>query len=217
MVKFITNFSKRYRENLEHIRKKDRKVFEMISAAAITLIELERIRKIVDDGGMIHGWQTIEHGIWHDDENGPLTVNGRKGNYTFETLIKDKFNLLTTTGRDFFHAQVYTNTSVGTRGGNYIAVTTDVAAASAGDTTLATEITTGGLARADADTKSHTGSTNVSTIEHTFTASAIHTAVVKSGLFNAASVGTLTHENIFTTVTLQINDTLKVTWTLTLG
>lgn len=217
-MSFIAKFSRRYRENLAHIKKKDRQAFEIIKATGvITLIELERIRKIIDDGGSIHGWQTIEHGIWHDDINGGLSVNGRQGFYTFENVIKDKPNLLTTSGRDFFHNQVYTNTSAGTRGGNYIAVTTDAAAAAAGDTTLAGEIASGGLSRADADTKTHTSSTNVSTIEHTYTASAIHTAVVKSALFNAASVGQMTHENTFTTVTLQINDTLKITWTLTLG
>lgn len=217
-MNFIQKFSMRYRENLAHIKNKDKNAFEIIKAAGvITLIELERIRKIIDGGGSIHGWQTIQHGIWHDDPNGDLTVNGRIGFYTFENIVKDKPNLLTTSGRDFFHAQVYTNTSAGTRGGNYVAVTTDTGAAAAGSTTLASEISTGGLARADADTKSHTSSTNVSTVEHTFTATAIHTAVVKSALFNAASSGQMTHENTFTTVTLQINDTLKVTWTLTLG
>ena len=216
-MNFIGKFTKKYQENLQAIKRKDKKIFEMVAAGAITLIELERIRQILDDGGTIHGWQTVEHGIWHDDQSSELIVNGRHGFYTFETVIKDKHNLLTNGGRDFFHAQVYINTAAGTRGGNYIAVTTDVATPAAGDTTLATEITTGGLGRADANTKTHTNGTNVSTIEHTFTASAIHTAVVKSALFNAATVGTMTHENTITSVTLQINDTLKITWTLTLG
>lgn len=217
MSNFLNKFRRRYNENLQFIKSRDRKAFEILATAAITAVELERIRKIYEQGGSIDGWQTIEHGIWHDDLEGELTVNGRQGYYTYEDVIRDKHNLLTDAGRDFFHAQVYTNTSAGTRGGGFVAVTTDAGAADAADTVLATEITTGGLARADADTKTHTTGTNVSTIEHTYTASAIHTAIVKSGLFNAASVGTLTHENTFTTVTLQINDTLKVTWTCTLG
>jgi hypothetical protein len=44
-----------------------------------------------------------------------------------------------------------------------------------------------------------------------------HTSVQKSGLFNASSSGTMTHENTFTAVTLATNDQLQVTWTLTLG
>jgi len=217
MTDFINKFTKRYQSNLAKIKAKDRKAWEIVTALALTLPEITRIRKIIDNGGQIHGWQTWEVGTWHDDENGPLTVNGRTGFYTYEKVAIDKPNLLTDAGRDFIHNQAYTNNSAGTRGSGFVAVTTDAGAPSAGDTTLASEITTGGLARADADTKTHTTGTNVTTIEHTYTASATHTAVVKSGLFNAASVGTLTHENTFTTVTLQSNDTLKVTWTLTLG
>lgn len=217
MTNFTKKFSKRYNENLQRIKNKNRVAFEIVAALALTLPEVIRIRQIIESGGDIHGWQTITHGVWHDDENGELIVNGRKGFYTYEQIAQDKPNLLTNGGRDFIHLQAYTNTSVGTRGSGFIAVTTDVAAPDAADTTLATEIATGGLGRADADTKTHTTGTNVTTIEHTFTASATHTAVVKSGLFNAASVGIMTHENTFTSVTLQSNDTLKVTWTLTLG
>lgn len=213
----IKNFTKKYKENLAIIKNKNKKVFEMVTVMALTLPQLVQVRKMVETGAEIHGFQTWEVGTWHDDENGPLTVNGRKGYYTYEIVEHNKPNLLTDAGRDFIHNQAYTNTSVGTRGSGYVAVTTDTGSPAAGDTTLASEISTGGLGRADADTKTHTTGTNVTTIEHTFTASATHTAVVKSALFNAASVGTMTHENTFTTVTLQSNDTLKVTWTLTLG
>lgn len=213
----IKNFTKKYRENLEYIKNKNKKVFEMVAVMALTLPQLVQVRKMVETGAEIHGWQTWEVGRWVDDENGPLTVNGRKGHYNYEIIEHNKPNLLTDAGRDFIHNQAYTNTSAGTRGSGFVAVTTDAGAPSAGDTTLASEITTGGLGRADADTKTHTNGTNVTTIEHTYTASATHTAVVKSALFNAASVGTMTHENTFTSVTLQSNDTLKVTWTLTLG
>lgn len=132
-------------------------------------------------------------------------------------LAEDKKNLLTNAGRDWMHAQVYTNTSAGTRGAGYLAVTTDSGAPAAGDTTLATEITTGGLGRADAGTKTHTGGTNSTTVAHTFTASAQHTAVQKGALFNASSSGTMAHENTFTSASLEINDTLTVTATLNLG
>ena len=116
-----------------------------------------------------------------------------------------------------FIAQCYTNESAGTRGSNFIALTSDSTGADAGDTTLPSEITTGGLARAAATTNDHTNGTNSTTLAKTFTASATHTAVQMSGLFNAASSGTLSHENTFTSVTLQSSDTLSVTWTTTLG
>jgi len=129
-----------------------------------------------------------------------------------------KKNLLTLDGRDLFHAQCYTNTSAGTRGAGFIAVTTDTTGPASSDTVLTTEIASGGLSRADATTKTHTNDTNSSTIEHTYTASATHTAVHKSGMFNAPSGVTLTHiANFASDATLVSGDTLKCTWTLNLG
>jgi hypothetical protein len=149
--------------------------------------------------------------------NGYVTIIKNVGKPDEQVLCKDKHNLLTTDGRDFFHAQVYTNTSAGTQGANYIALTTDSTGAAAGDTTLPDEIDSGGLERAIATGITHTNDTNVTTLVKTFTASATHTAVQMSGTFNAASVGILAHEAVFTAVTLVSSDTLQVTWTLTLG
>ena len=149
--------------------------------------------------------------------NGYVTIIKNVGKPDEQILCKDQHNLLTTDGRDFFHAQVYTNTSAGTRGANFIALTTDSSGAAAGDTTLPSEIATGGLERAVATTITHTDDSNVTTLVKTFTASATHTAVQMSGTFNAASGAILAHEAVFTAVTLVSSDTLQVTWTLTLG
>jgi len=149
--------------------------------------------------------------------NGYVTIIKNVGKPDEQILCKDQHNLLTTDGRDFFHAQVYTNTSAGTRGANFIALTTDDSGAAAGDTTLPSEIATGGLERAVATTITHTDDSNVTTLVKTFTASATHTAVQMSGTFNAASGAILAHEAVFTAVTLVSSDTLQVTWTLTLG
>lgn len=149
--------------------------------------------------------------------SGKITIIKNAGRSDEQVICKDKPNLLTDGGRDLFHAQCYTNTSAGTRGSGYIALSSDTGAPSTSDTTLTGEITTGGLARADATTKTHTNGTNTTVLVHTYTASTTHTAVQKCGMFNAASSGVLTHENTFTPVTLQASDTLQVTWTLTLG
>lgn len=174
-------------------------------------------RELTGPRSDIHGVVQVTVGRWHDSKNGALLVNGRQGYYTYgEEQTID--NLLTLDGRDLFHAQDYTNTAAGTRGAGFIAVSDGIVAPAAADTALEGEITTGGLARVDAGTKTHVNDTNVSTIVTTFTASATHTAVHKSGMFNAVSGITLTHEAVFTSdVTLAINDTLTVTWTLTLG
>ena len=155
----------------------------------------------------------------HDDQliKGWVTIIKNEGKENEEVLCRNKPNLLTNGGRDFFHAQVYTNTSAGTRGANFIALTTDSSGADATDTSLPSEITTGGLGRAVATTITHSSGTNSTTLNKVFTASATHTAVQMSGTFNAASSGTMAHEATFTAVTLVSSDTLSVTWTLTLG
>lgn len=146
---------------------------------------------------------------------GELTVVKNAGRADEVILANKKLNLLTDGGRDKAHAQIYTNTSAGDRGAGFIAVTTDATAPADSDTTLTSEITTGGLARADASTKTHTSGTNTTTIAHTFTSSATHTNVQKAALFDASSSGTMYHVNTFTATTLQSGDTLTVTWTLT--
>ena len=110
-----------------------------------------------------------------------------------------KHNLLTNGGRDAFHALCYTNTAAGTRGFGYVASTQSSFSPAATDTTLIGEITTNGLARSDATTKSHTGGTNSSTVEHTFTATGSFTDVLASATFRAGSAGTMGHEANFTT------------------
>lgn len=147
-----------------------------------------------------------------------ILTNPRTGKSHHVAYLKK--NLLTNAGRDQFHSQVYieTNSALTERAAGYIAVTTDTAAASASDTTLAQELASLGMTRADATTKTHTGGTNSSTIEHTFTASGTVTAVNKSATFDFSTGGNMAHEAVFgSTATLVSGDTLKVTWTLNLG
>lgn len=130
-----------------------------------------------------------------------------------------KHNLLTNAGKDWMHAQVYTNTAAGTRGAGWVASTESTITPAVGDTTLTGEIATSGLSRADATTKTHTAASNTTLIEHTFTASGAFTSVLASALFNASSAGTMPHIANFATGsgTLATNDTLKISWTLTLS
>ena len=72
---------------------------------------------------------------------------------------------------------------------DFIASTESVITPAAANTTFTGEISTNGLARIEATTKTHSAGTNSTTIEHTFTASGAFTSVLASALFNAASVG----------------------------
>ena len=144
------------------------------------------------------------------------TVNRKDG--TKEPVSYLKKNLLCLDGRDLFHAACYTNTSNGTRGAGYIALTTNTSAPADTDTALTGELNASGFSRADSTTKTHTNDTNSTTIEHTFTASGTVNLIHKSGTFNNASGATLCHEAAFgTDASLISGDTLKVTWTLNLG
>tara|TARA_R110000765_G_scaffold40351_1_gene86972 strand:- start:365 stop:898 length:534 start_codon:yes stop_codon:yes gene_type:complete len=159
--------------------------------------------KGMEDGMSIHGYVTVVKNAGTDNE---------------EIICKDKPNLLTNSGRDWMHTQVYTYAAAATTNGAYfIGLSSDTATPAVGNTLLASEITTGGLERASGST-THGAGTNSTQIQKTFTSSATHTAVVKAALFNQLAVGgTMAHINTFTSVTLQPSDTLQVTWTVTLG
>lgn len=202
------------------------KGFRKITAEAKKLIRREAIEHVQKTRGFVE----YSARRFVPDPNGPITAkSGRRGYYKdWEDLGNPTpivsttafENLLNTDGRDKIHDDMYITTSKSGSGFNFIALTTDVAAPAAGDTVLASEITTGGLARIQAGTRTHVDNTNVSTIEHTFTATAVHTAIVKSGLFNLIGpppAGVMGHENTFTSASLQIDDQIKVTWTITAG
>lgn len=151
--------------------------------------------------------------------DGYLSATVTKANGEKKELARLKKNLLCNAGRDAFHALTYTNTSAGTRGFGFIGSTESTITPVVGDTTLTGEISTNGLARADAVTKTHSAGTNSTVIEHTFTASGAFTSVLASATFVASSAGTMGHIANFTTGsgTLASADTLKITWTLNLG
>lgn len=159
-----------------------------------------------------------------------ITVKVRRiqkdGTYSeWETIEKNKHNLHNTGGVDFTHYQCYTATGTGstssittaTIGSNYLALSTDSGAPSAGHTTLTGEISTNGLQRAQCTTLTHTASTNVTTLSNTFTASGSFTAVQKGALFNAASTGVMNHEFTFASTNLASGDQIQLTITVTGG
>jgi hypothetical protein len=101
----------------------------------------------------------------------------------------------------------------------FIGLTTDTGSPATSDTTLASEITTNGLARALA-VYAHTGGTTTSTLTKTFTASGTHTNVHKAGLFTALTTtagGILVADtNLNADATLASGDAIAITWTWTL-
>lgn len=102
----------------------------------------------------------------------------------------------------------------------FMGLTTDSAAANATDTALATEITTGGAARALA-TYAHTYGNATLTLQKAYSITASFTAIHKMGLFSTStstSVGVLMFETVLNQdATVGNGDTLTVTDTITLS
>lgn len=100
----------------------------------------------------------------------------------------------------------------------YIAIGTGTNAAAAGDTTLQTEITTGGGQRGSATCTRTTVTVTNDTAQlvktFTFTSSF---AVTESGVLNAASAGTLLARRVFSAINVANTDSLQTTWRITIS
>lgn len=94
----------------------------------------------------------------------------------------------------------------------YIAIGTGTTAAAAGDTTLETEITTGGGERASATASRVTTDVTNDTarLVNTFNFTSTF-AVTEAGVLNAASSGVLLNRQVFTAVNVVNGDSLQIT------
>ena len=99
----------------------------------------------------------------------------------------------------------------------FVALTTDAAAASASDTTLASEQNGNGVSRSIA-TYAHTASATTYTQSKTWTATGTITALHKGGMFTTstlASVGIMVFETVLNAdATLANGDQIAITWTV---
>jgi hypothetical protein len=95
----------------------------------------------------------------------------------------------------------------------YIGIGTGTTAANVADTTLETEITTGGGARANstASRVTTTVTNDTAQLVNTFTFTAGF-AVTESGVLNAASSGVLLCRQVFSAINVVSGDTLQITW-----
>lgn len=124
-------------------------------------------------------------------------------------------NVITTVGRDFIHTQSYGTAPAG-NGLNWIALSNDALTETTASTTLSTEIAANGLSRAQG-TVTHTTGQNTTTVAKTFTCATSAQAAQKAALFTASSAGTMNHALAFTQRSLQVGDSLAVTFTITVG
>ena len=107
----------------------------------------------------------------------------------------------------------------GNASARYIALTENAGAASASDTALTGEITTGGCGRA-LGTYAHTLGAATFTLTKSFSVTATFPAIHKAGLFqvSTASSSILSFETVLNADASVVNgDTLQVTWTITIS
>ena len=132
-------------------------------------------------------------------------------------------NILTDAGRIAIHTYIYgsagqrTTASLGPDGLSYIGLTDDASAPVGADTTLAGELSGNGLDRVQSAVTLPTGTGTITSLLHQFTYTGGSTqGVQKTALFDASSGGSMAHEILFTQRNLATNDTLTVTFNITL-
>jgi hypothetical protein len=151
----------------------------------------------------------------------PYDYDENTGLWHYKVLDEQEaVNILTDAGRRRIHTYLYG--SAGQRSGlgggfNYVAISDDVTAPAASDTILTSELSSNGLARALGIVTLPTGSGTQTVVQKVFTYTGVPPqGVQKTALFDASISGTMTHEIQFTARTLFQNDTLTVSFSITL-
>lgn len=149
----------------------------------------------------------------------------KTGLYQYKKADDDveAFNIVTDPGRVRIHTYLYGSAGQGQRaalggGLNYVGLSNNGTAPAAADSTLTAELSGNGLTRALGVVTLPTGAGTSTTIQNIFTYTGVSSqGVQKTALFDASSVGTMAHEIQFAQRTLFQNDTLTVTYTITLA
>ena len=169
---------------------------------------------------------------------GQVTIIKNVGKDNEEVIVDHKPNLLTTEGKAWVHDQLYQLCSGQTGAAGYIGLSNVASSGTpsynpnAADTRAtwigtgnsdANELNANGLARVacNASNNSYNAGASKSTIQYTFTCTTSSVSGIRCSalLNNSRASGTekLVHVASFTAVDLQVNDTLQVTWEITLS
>jgi hypothetical protein len=132
-----------------------------------------------------------------------LTLTNPQGNVTHETIVP---NLVVTTGKNFIADRLKNNTTVM----SHMAIGTGSTAAAAGNTALGSEAGRVALT-------SSTVTDNAVAYVASFGAGTGTGAITEAGLLNASSSGTLLCRTVFSVINKGANDTLGITWTVTIS
>jgi hypothetical protein len=122
---------------------------------------------------------------------------------------REVHNLVVTAGKQHIADQL--SSAPGQGAMSHMAVGTGSTAPAAGDTALGTEIDRNALtSRTDAGAV-------VTYVGDWAAGDATNAAIAEGGIFNASSAGTMLARATFTAINKGASDTLKITWTVTVG
>ena len=133
-----------------------------------------------------------------------LVLRDKKGNVKEERTIK---NLIVDTGLNFICDRMKNDETAMT----HMALGSGSTAAAAGDTTLGSQL--GSREALDSSTVTNNEIVYVASFE----AGDATGAVTEAGIFNASTGGTMLCRTVFSVVNKAADDTLSVTWTITLS
>ena len=128
-----------------------------------------------------------------------ITLNGE--------LVRDIDNLVVTAGKGYVASRIKDATATAM---SHMAIGSGTGAAAAGNTALGTELGRVSLTSTDV-------SAAVVTYVGTFAAGTGTGAVTEAGILNASSSGTMFARTVFSVVNKGANDSMTVTWTVTVS
>lgn len=133
-----------------------------------------------------------------------IVVRGPDGNIKDEKKVE---NLIVDTGLDFIASRM-SGTSESVM--SHMAVGTGSTAAAAADTALGTELNRQSLT-------STTVTDNAIAYVASYAAGTATGSLTEAGIFNASSAGTMLCRTVFGTVTKAADDSMTITWTITVS
>ncbi len=133
-----------------------------------------------------------------------LTLSSPQGNVKQEIIVP---NLVVTTGKNLIASRLKDTTDAAM---THMAIGTGSTAAAAGDTALGSEAGRVALT-------STTVTNNAVAYVASFGAGTGTGAITEAGLLNASSSGTLLCRTVFSVINKGANDTLGITWTVTIS
>jgi|TARA_R100001082_G_C4241604_1_gene107575 hypothetical protein len=139
--------------------------------------------------------------------NDQLQLKGHLQIHLNDELVRDVDNLVVTTGKNLVASRLVGTTPAVM---SHMAIGSGTTAAAAGNTALGTELGRVSLTSGSA-------SSAVVTYVATFAAGTGTGAVTEAGLLNASSGGTLLCRTVFSVVNKGANDSMTVTWTVTVS